>query len=535
MLLRGLAFCEDAELDMATAPSKTGEEPPEGRTRTGSSISDRTSAAIASTKSAVDFAFPRIGDLPFGTFVTFAAILFAFTAFTDVMLCIVVTRARALDQFFFPPWVEVMNILWMAVQILLLGDLLYVFLRYYRPRERDSDRPKIEKSSVRQPKAWVCCVRSLRATMTPRGYLLMLSLLLPMNALLFYKGLGRPVLTPSRLDGYNVTDLLVAGDWPRGSGLEVDLLSWEVLRYNGSVATPFTPQFLITSQECYGATSGEYKILGRLRGGPGGVPEEFPKQAYCEALVGTMMAGSFGKPHSENQKAWQHDEDTWDEAIEFAVRLFGSLAGIVADQSEGTNTLLSMVGFSFLKDMTDVFDMFMLTFADVDQMHEGRPQLIVNADVQGYQWSYHDLVFVWIWVGMMIVLLRALAVIGFTPFVYLFQVAGSSLSPAQLRMPIDAFFSMFFIEIPFLTLRWIAWRHYGVPVSVMAVKNILGIYEDLYMLGIVRGFGPGEKPRGVRLCCSRKAGAEKEEPSEAVEGVVIDDEEAARTDGPAGS
>merc|ERR1719219_385527 len=105
--------------------------------------------------------------------------------------------------------------------------------------------------------------------------------------------------------------------------------------------------------------------------------------------------------------------------------------------------------------------------------------------------------------------MRAFAVIGFTPFVHFLRLSGCTVPDQELRRPIDAFFSMLFIEIPFLSLRWIAWWQYGVPVSVMAVKNILGIYEDLFFLGIMQGFG-GHKARGIRLCCAKKADADVE-------------------------
>jgi len=242
--------------------------------------------------------------------------------------------------------------------------------------------------------------------------------------------------------------------------------------------------------------------LGQLRL-TNGEAEDYPKQAYCEALIGTMMAGSFAEPSSVNEVTWQQDEDKWDEAFEFALRLFSSLAGVVADQTEGVNTMLSLIGLSFLKDMTDVFDMFMLTFADVDQMHEGRPLLNFNHGLPGYQWSFHGLVQSWIWAGVAVVLMRALAVIGFTPFVYILRCGGCTAPEEELRKPIDAFFSMCFIEIPYLSLRWIAWYRYGVPVSVMAVKNILGLYEDLFFIGIFQGFGGG-KARGIRLLCARR-------------------------------
>lgn len=332
----------------------------------------------------------------------------------------------------------------------------------------------------------------------------MLALLLPLNALFFYNGLGRPVYTPSRLKDYNVTELIKPGNWPVGSGLAVNINTWEVLKLNGTATHSFDPPLFVTGQQCYPATSAEYALLGRLHA-VGNVSEDFPRQAYCDSLLGTMMADSFAAPTTPNKKTWDQDADKWDEAFEFCVRLFSSLAGVVADQSEGVNTMMSMVGLSFLKDMTDVFDMFMLTFADVNQMHEGRPLLRKNYGLAGYEWSFHDLIEAWIGLGVCVVLLRALAIIGFTPFAKILRRACCPLSEAELRKSIDSFFSIMFIDLPYFTLRWTSWWHYGLPVSVMAVKNVLGIYESLYFLGIVQGFGSNE-PRGVRLCCLRRRG-----------------------------
>merc|ERR1712232_957988 len=88
------------------------------------------------------------------------------------------------------------------------------------------------------------------------------------------------------------------------------------------------------------------------------------------------------------------------------------------------------------------------------------------------------------------------------PIVGLLLRAGCKAEAEDLRNPVDATMSLVFIEIPYLILRWIAWYQYGVPVSVMGVKNVLGIVEDLHMLGIMRGFaGKDSKPRGIQLCC----------------------------------
>merc|ERR1712032_1165069 len=156
----------------------------------------------------------------------------------------------------------------------------------------------------------------------------------------------------------------------------------------------------ITNTECYRYGSGEFRILSRLQG------ELIPKQAYCESLIGTTLANW---RREKSMAEWQHDEDIWEECFQFVVRLFGSLAGIVADQSQDLTSMW------FLRDMTDVFDMYMMSFADVDQMHEGRPLLEGTHGLfvsTPFGWSYHVIICIAIWLGYLTVLLRALSIVG---------------------------------------------------------------------------------------------------------------------------
>merc|ERR1711924_206068 len=132
-----------------------------------------------------------------------------------------------------------------------------------------------------------------------------------------------------------------------------------------------------------------------------------------------------------------------------------------------------------------------MSFVDVDQMHEGRPLLQGSHGLFGtplLKRSYHLIVGCWIWMGYFTVCLRALSIVGFRPFCKLFICLGSKGQPDELKVLVDAALALLFIEFPFLFLRWIAWYHYGVPVSFMGVKNVFGIFEDLYILGIIGGF-----------------------------------------------
>lgn len=261
---------------------------------------------------------------------------------------------------------------------------------------------------------------------------------------------------------------------------------------------------MVTNTECYKYQSAEFRILSMLSG------EDLPKQAYCESLIGTMLS-DWRKERSSAE--WQHDEDIWEEAFQFSTRVFGSLAGVVADQ---TNDQTSNW---FLRDMTDVFDMYMMAFVDVDQMHEGRPLLEGSHGLFGSQFlrrSYHVIVALWLWVGYLTVCFRALSIVGWRPLVRAIRYFGSTADPDQLSVVVDATLALLFIELPFLICRYIAWYRYGVPVSIMGVKNLFGIFEYLYALGLIRGFhatdpGATPRPRGLWLClCCRRFQVEKE-------------------------
>jgi len=397
-------------------------------------------------------------------------------------LGVVVHRAHSHDLEF-PMLPVILNYCWIVFQLVVFGDLLVSYCRHYLRRKKGSARLEVRGSKFLQPRCWTCCAQCLRIELTPRSYLILLAVVLPVNALFFYEDLGRPLCTPSRLEAYDITGFLA--NWPSGGGLQINPATWAMSSLSGKA---FDPPMRISTKECYSYGSPEFQILAKLQA------EVLPKQAYCESLLGSMMV-DWRKENSGNE--WQHDEDIWDEAFEFSLRLFSSLAGIVADGVSGWGS-----NFWFLKDMTDLFDMYFLTNADVEQMHEGRPLLAKNHLIGGYSQSYHSWVYGSIWLAFFTIFARALSAVGFQPHVWLAQRWGSSAEPEQLRSAVDAFCSLFFIELPFFLLRWLAWRHYGLPVSIMAVKNVLGVYEDLYMLGILRGFAIDDgKPRGFQLCC----------------------------------
>jgi len=248
--------------------------------------------------------------------------------------------------------------------------------------------------------------------------------------------------------------------------------------------------FYLSSQRCFHPEDLEYKLLGKLQCNP------TARQASCDSVLGHLWFEKVG---------W--DDDLWEEVFGFLVRLFGAFAGIIAD------TMLAKEGGGFLEDMTDIFDMYMLSFEDVDQMHEGRPLLGSKSEVPS---TYHDWVPVFITTAYLAMVLRALAMFGYRPLMNLMIWMGHPAADhgergkARLQHSITAAMSLAFIEVPFLCLRAGALFKYEVPVSVLAIKNVLHCYKELRILRVVKGFGEERGhdvfQEGVNLfwCCRRR-------------------------------
>lgn len=349
--------------------------------------------------------------------------------------------------------------------------------------------------------------RRLGTDLKPRRYLLVLALLLPMNVLFFYRRIGKPVFDNPVMKAGSIDDLVendqLCNDVSElrpsdkhvivGSSYSVDIFTWEVSsNVTGSMRK--TP-FYLSSQRCYHPNDFEYKILGQLQCNPSA------RQASCDSVLGTLLFDKHG---------W--DDDLWEEVFGFLVRLFGAFAGVIAD------TMLAKEGGGFLEDMTDIFDMYMLSFEDVDQMHEGRPLLGSRSEVSS---NYHDWVPVFISTAYAAMILRALAMFGYRPLMQLMLRMGHPIADqaeadqveigkAKLQQSITAAMSLVCIEVPFLSLRAMALFKYQVPVSVLAIKNVLHCYKELRILRVVRGFGEERghdvREEGVYLfwCCRRR-------------------------------
>lgn len=445
------------------------------------------------------------------------------------MLVIVSIRAaqRGLG---FNALVVFLNYVWMAFHVFLFCDWMSVFVAHYsrykifKHCKKRVDTVIDDDSKVPQPLSWICFSRIIgcllkcfpevgdpddpvvvaKPRLNAHTYLLLVSLLVPANALLFYDGLAFPLYSDEQLQNYNVPELM--NSWPTGGNLHVNTVTGEV-----SDTTGIGFSVNVNATNCYSMESYEYEILAEL------TDLRYPKQPYCESLLGTVMVNSV--EHLATEDSWVQDDDRWDEAFEFSLRLFSSLAGIVAEtiQEESDTPFLFFggMGFWFMKDMTDVFDMYMLTFADVTQLTEGRP-VLSGVDAAGFydSSSFHTYAYFWIWMGYLVVLLRAFNLVGVHPLASVIRCCCKCFckgSNEQLRMRIDAMLSMCFIEIPYLILRWTAWQQYGVPVSVMAVKNVLGIFDDLRYIGWIRGLKrqksmemkAGSIERCLCCCCLR--------------------------------
>eukprot|EP00415_Alexandrium_ostenfeldii_P003654 UN3654 len=100
------------------------------------------------------------------------------------------------------------------------------------------------------------------------------------------------------------------------------------------------------------------------------------------------------------------DDDMWEELYSFTVRLFGAFAGVMTDH------MFSQEGSGFLEDMTDIFDMYLMSFEDVSQLHEGRPLLGSRSDTS---MSFHDCVPIFLVTAYSSIFLRALAMFGWMP------------------------------------------------------------------------------------------------------------------------
>merc|ERR1719163_2728368 len=69
--------------------------------------------------------------------------------------------------------------------------------------------------------------------------------------------------------------------------------------------------------------------------------------------------------------------DRWEEGYDFVLRLFGFSAGALAD------AMLGDLAGGFMEDLTDIYDLYMMTFQKVELMKEGKPHVYMGT----WTWS----------------------------------------------------------------------------------------------------------------------------------------------------
>jgi len=412
---------------------------------------------------------PTLGSMPFWVFSSFLVVLFGSAVTIDALLLVVMIAADMRGTHLVSPGIEIANYFWLGVQALLALDVMGTYLRYYRGRYDHTtslshgaqQSTLVSVSSFPQPVAWQCVTWCLQVELTPRKYLFLLALVLPMNVLLFYRDIGKVVYEPSVLSAFDVDGLL--SSWPEGGGLRIGEETWAV----DLISTNETLKVLL-SNECYEPGSPEFQLMFKLR------DDEIPKQAYCESTLGSMVSEAFRRTYPE--MTWGHDDDIWEEGFEFAVRFFGAIGAVVADRQMGKG--------GFLEDMVDIFDMYMLAFSDKDQMIEGR-HLFSNE--VGPFWvrimCFHTWVWVCLWIAYLTLILRALLLIGYTP-AWVSEFIESRMVAKEFQQIVSILMSLLFLEIPFILIRWFAWFDYNVPISVLALKNLFGLARDVHILGL---------------------------------------------------
>lgn len=412
---------------------------------------------------------PTLGSMPFWVFSSFLVVLFGSAVTIDALLLVVMIAADMRGTHLVSPGIEIANYFWLGVQALLALDVMGTYLRYYRGgydhttslSHGAQQSTSVSVSSFPQPVAWQCVTWCLQVELTPRKYLFLLALVLPMNVLLFYRDIGKVVYEPSVLSAFDVDGLL--SSWPEGGGLRIGEETWAV----DLISTNETLKVLL-SDECYEPGSPEFQLMFKLR------DDEIPKQAYCESTLGSMVSEAFRRTYPE--MTWGHDDDIWEEGFEFAVRFFGAIGAVVADRQMGKG--------GFLEDMVDIFDMYMLAFSDKDQMIEGR-HLFSNE--VGPFWvrimCFHTWVWVCLWIAYLTLILRALLLIGYTP-ARVSAFIESRMVAKEFQQIVSILMSLLFLEIPFILIRWFAWFDYNVPISVLALKNLFGLARDVHILGL---------------------------------------------------
>jgi hypothetical protein len=232
---------------------------------------------------------------------------------------------------------------------------------------------------------------------------------------------------------------------------------------------------------------------------PGGTEADHAytvRQGACESLFAHAIIYQTG--------GWIDDDDLLDELFDLNLRLFAAIAGVLADTSLGG------AGGDILEDMTDIFDMYLWSFQDVSQHHEGLMPFDPYASTwnRGVEYvssppeSFLKLCFHLITLAYLSVIYRACSCLRLIPLTDTCVARVVQMTPCmesrseeskqggsgtewdtdEIQKALTkwhAFLSLLLIEVPFLVLRIAAFYNNKVPIGILALKNVHNIYYDL--------------------------------------------------------
>lgn len=301
-----------------------------------------------------------------------------------------------------------------------------------------------------------------------RKYMLILAVILPLNSLFLFTQVGAPVFEPSVLeDVASIGPLLEAVKNSTSSDLFVSagnlLLNMKTQEVrNMSNNATITK---ISGQSCYQPGTPEFKLLGSLQG------EDMPKQASCESMLGSSLAESLGFITDSDNR--------WEEIYDFSCRVFITVGGLVGER------LIEGSAGGLLVDLTDSFDMLMLSFQNVVQLNDGLNQL------EGFLQVVDFVVFT-NYLGLIFRCFHSLD-IGHSIVRPCFKCSGlehfimgpRGYNEQDAKKVVGASMSFIF-ELSFLSIRLLAFCFFEVPMSVLAMKNLFGIYDDWQQLVALR-------------------------------------------------
>jgi len=169
--------------------------------------------------------------------------------------------------------------------------------------------------------------------------------------------------------------------------------------------------------------------------------DSIPAQPGCSSVVGTLAGDYFG-----------FNDDRYEELYELEIRFFGFIIGAFA---ETCYSIASLSG-NFMADLTDIYDLFVMSFASTNLMKEGKLPFCTQ--------SLDTVIFTSLLVAYCLIVLRFVIPLKFKDW----KVCGRF----NMSDPIIGSFLSLCQEVMFFTVRIWAWGVFEVPISILMLKNI---------------------------------------------------------------